>query len=44
MADALDDHQTTVRIGGRCVSSLSFADNIDSLAGSQAELAELIKR
>ena len=44
MADALDDHQTTVSIGGRCVSNLRFADDIDGLAGSQAELAELIKR
>ena len=44
MADALDDHQTTVSIGGRCVSNLRFADDIDGLAGSQAELKELIKR
>ena len=44
MADALDDHQTTVSIGGRCVCNLRFADDIDGLSGSQAELTELIKR
>lgn len=44
MADALTDHHSTVSIGGRNVSNLRFADDIDGLAGSQEELAELIKR
>ena len=44
MADALADHHSTVSIGGRNVSNLRFADDIDGLAGSQEELAELIKR
>ena len=44
MTDALEDHQSTVSIGGRCVSNLRFADDIDGLAGSQEELAELIRR
>ena len=44
MADALDDHKSTVSIGGRCVSNLRFADDIDGLAGSKEELAELIRR
>ena len=44
MSDALDEHQSTVSIGGRTVSNLRFADDIDGLAGSQAELAELIRR
>ena len=44
MTDALEDHQSTVSIGGRVVSNLRFADDIDGLAGSQDELAELIKR
>ena len=44
MTDALEDHQSTVSIGGRCVNNLRFADDIDGLAGSQEELAELIRR
>merc|ERR1711860_267552 len=44
MTDALEGHQTTVSIGGRSVSNLRFADDIDGLAGSQEELAELIRR
>ena len=44
MTDALEDRQSTVRIGGINVSNLRFADDIDGLAGSQEELAELIKR
>ena len=44
MADALEDHDSSVSIGGRNVSNLRFADDIDGLAGSQEELAQLIKR
>ena len=42
MADALADHKSTVRIGGRTISNLRFADDIDSLAGSDLELANLV--
>ena len=44
MTDALEEHESTVSIGGRTVSILRFADDIDGLAGSDVELAELIKR
>ena len=44
MCDALHEHKSTVSIGGRPVTNLRFADDIDGLAGSQAELAELIRR
>ena len=44
MADALEGHEWTVNIGGRNVSNLRFADDIDGLAGSEEELANLIKR
>ena len=35
MADALDDHKSTVSIGGRTISNLRFTDDIDGLAGSE---------
>ena len=44
MADALEDHKSTVSIGGRTISNLRFADAIDSLAGSELELADLLER
>ena len=44
MTDALEGHEATVSIGGRTVSNLRFADDIDGLAGSEAELADLIRR
>ena len=44
MADALEDHKSTVRIGGRTISNLRFADGIDGLAGSELELANLVER
>ena len=40
----LEEHKSTVSVGGRPVTNLRFADDIDGLAGSQAELAELIRR
>ena len=33
MTDALEDHEGTVSIGGRTVTNLRFADDIDGLAG-----------
>ena len=44
MADALEDHISTVSIGGRTISNLRFADDIDGLAGSELELANLVER
>ena len=44
MTDALDDHQGTVSIGGRTITNLCFADNIDGLAGTRQELDNLVRR
>ena len=44
MADALEDHEGTVGIGGRTITNLRFADNIDGLAGEEEELANLVER
>ena len=43
MADALDDHEGTVSTGGRAVTNLCFADDIDGLAGKEEELAKLVE-
>ena len=44
MADALEDHKSTVSNGGRTISNLRFADDIDGLAGSELKLANLVER
>ena len=44
MADALEDHEGTVSIGGRTITNLRFADDIDGLAGEEEELANLVER
>ena len=44
MTDALEDHEGTVSIGGRTVTNLRFADDIDGLAGEEEELAKLVER
>ena len=44
MTDALDDYDGTVSIGGRTITNLCFADDIDDLAGEQEEVAKLIER
>ena len=44
MADALEDHKGTVSIGGRTITNLRFADDIDGLAGEEEELANLVER
>ena len=41
---ALDDHEGTVSIGGRTITNLRFADDIDSLEGEEEELANLVER
>ena len=42
--DALEDHEGTVSIGGRTITNLRFADDIDGLAGKEEELANLVER
>ena len=43
LTDALEDHEGTVSIGGRTITNLRFADEIDGLAGEEEELAELVE-
>ncbi|KAI8488077.1 hypothetical protein Bbelb_341950 [Branchiostoma belcheri] len=43
MTDALENHHGTVSIGGRVVTNLRFADDIDGLAGGEQELANLVE-
>ena len=43
MTDALKDHEGTVSIGGRTVTNLCFADDIDGLAGEEEELANFVE-
>ena len=44
MTDALGDHEGTVSTGGRTITNLRFADDIDGLAGQEEELAKLVER
>ncbi|GFO24411.1 endonuclease-reverse transcriptase [Plakobranchus ocellatus] len=44
MTDALEDHRGTVSIGGRPITNLWFADDIDGLAGNECELASLVEQ
>ena len=44
MTDALEDHEGTVSIGGRTITNLRLAANIDGLAGEEEELANLVER
>ena len=44
MTDALEDHEGTVSIGGRAITNLRFADDIDGLVGQEEELANLVER
>ena len=44
MTDTLEDHEGTVSIGGRTITNLRFADDIDGLAGEEEELAKLVER
>ena len=44
MTDALRDHEGTVSIGGRTITNIRFAVNIDGLAGEDEELAKLVER
>ena len=42
MADALENHEGTVCIGGRTITNLHFADDIDGLAGQEQELVKFV--
>ena len=44
MTDTLEDHEGTVSIGGRTITNLRFADDIDGSAGEAEELANLVQR
>ena len=44
MTDASRDHEGTVSIGGKIITNLRFADDIDGLAGEEEELANLVER
>ena len=43
MTDALEDYEGTVSIGGRTITNLRFADDIDGLEGEEEELANLVE-
>ena len=43
MTDALEDREGTVSIGGRTITNLRFADDINGLA-EEEELAKLVQR
>ena len=44
MTDALEDYEGTVSIGGRTITNLRFADDIDGLAGEEEEPVSLVGR
>ena len=43
MTDASEDHEGTVSSGGRTITNLRFADDINGLAGEEEELAKLVE-
>ena len=43
MTDTLEDYEGTVSIGGRKISNLCFANDINGLAGEEEELAHLVE-
>ena len=42
MAEALEDHERTVSIGGRAITNLHFVDSIDGLVGQEQGLVKLV--
>ena len=44
MTDTLEQHEGTISIGGRTITNLRFADDIDGLAGTEDEMASLVDR
>ena len=43
MTDALEDHEGTVSIGGRTITNVRFADDIDGFAEVEEELVKLVQ-
>ena len=43
MTDALEDHEGTVSTGGRTITHLLSASDIEGLAGEEEELAKLVE-
>ena len=43
MSDALEEHDGKVSIGGRNITNLRFADDIDALAEEEQELGALVE-
>ena len=43
MTDALEDHEGTVSTGGRAITNLRFADDINGLAGEEEELPKVVE-
>ncbi|KAK3870578.1 hypothetical protein Pcinc_024216 [Petrolisthes cinctipes] len=44
MSNTLEDHVGTVNIGGRTITNLRFADDIDGIAGEENELSRLVNQ
>ena len=44
MSDAIEDHKGTVSIGGRTITKLRFAGDIDSLAWEREDLTKSVER
>ncbi|GFS04188.1 endonuclease-reverse transcriptase [Elysia marginata] len=44
MTDAMEDYFGTVRIGGKPITNLLFAEDIDGLAGNECELASFVEK
>ena len=42
MTEDVEDHEGTVNIGGRTITNLRFANNIDGLVRKEEELASLV--
>ena len=42
MRDTSEDYEGTISIGGRTITNLCFAEDINGLAGEEEELAKLI--
>ena len=43
MTDTLEDYKSTASIGGRTITDLCFADDIDGLSGEEEEHAKLVE-
>ena len=43
MTDTFEDYEGTVSIGGRTITTLCFADDIDGLAGEEEGLTKLMQ-